>query len=292
VRPVQKAFGVDAEVKNPETNDHGVSEKPRITNNDIYHWVCLLRPNDPNMPAEPWDFIVASREMKASMPREIFTKRLMECLETLGMNSPLPADVEKVLFDKAIEDRQMQAAYEAFNKLLESDRFNKMQHFVQQELKRLEKCFAFLNKPRSLAVPPEMSEWESLWIGNLKYLTNTIMGQLYSAKESLEFMQEFLRMGRTDVVSYLLSGAHWKIAEAIKGRKPRMSAYKLLVAYAHASELSHYSGSAADGDPVEAMKNRICRVKRSPTKTSMLSLLLYQFVKMPSMRVNESETGG
>jgi hypothetical protein len=91
-----------------------------------------------------------------------------------------------------------------------------MQEFVKQELMRLDKCFSFVNKPRSLAVPPEMSEWESLWIGNLKYLTDTIMGQLNSAKESMTFMQEFLRMGRTNEVSYLLSGAYWKIAKAIK----------------------------------------------------------------------------
>lgn len=203
--PVQGAFGADANVKDTETKDHGVSEKLPIKFGEIYWWARRLTPDASGPPADSWDFIVASRWQNASMPREEFTKRLKECFEWLRMFTPFPVDIGEMLFRQAIEDRQMRAAYDAFNELLQSDHFNEMQKFILQELKCLEKCSALLNKPRSLAVPPGMSERESLWIGSLQDLTDTIIFQLRSAKESSEFMQEFLRMGRTDVKSYLLS---------------------------------------------------------------------------------------
>jgi hypothetical protein len=259
-------------------------EKLVVKNARNGHWLRRLRPNCPNLP-DPWDFIVASRWQKKSISREKFTSRLKECLRWLGKRREVvlvPPDIEEMLFQQAIEDRQMYAAYETFNERLQGDRFRETRKFTLRRLKHLERCSLLLNQPRPDAVPHGMSEWDSFWIGNLQDLTDTIVSQLRDAKEGLEFMAEFLRMGRTKLETYLLEGAHFKFAEAIKGRKLRIGIHALLVAYAHASELIRQTeSSVANSDPVEAMKNRLARVKKpSEIKTSMHSLLLFQSIKI------------
>jgi hypothetical protein len=273
-------------VQVPLSANAGLTYRDQILLRNLreYDWAIRLRPGDPNLPANPWDFIVASRWQKTSVSREEFTRRLKECLGWLRSREEIvvPPDIGEMIFQQAVEDRQMRAAYEEFNEQLQGDRFRATRRFVLQELKYLEKWSALLSQPRSIAVPQGMSEWESLWIRNLRDLTDTIVNQLRSAKESLQFMAEFLRMGRTKVETYLLEGARLKFEDAIKGRKPRQSIHVLLVAYAHASELIRYTkSSVGKSDPVESMKNRLARAKRPSTiKTSMHSLLILQYIKI------------
>jgi hypothetical protein len=269
--------GTNEQIKEADTERGDAIEESRSTVDRIsIDWLERLRSDAPSLVTAYDDFIGASRRHEVALSLEVFTERLQECFARLGMYTPVPEGVLKMLFDQAVRDLQSRAAYKAFTTALQTDLFDERLRFLQGELKRLDEVSKLLSKPREFAVPRRLSEWESVWIGSLRELTDSIKAQLHSAEETSAFMRDFLSMGRTKVESRLLCSAHGAIAEAIDGTKPRLSVHQLLVAYAHASELVPYEDLEADGDPVEAMKNRISRASRSPTRTSMVSLLLLQ----------------
>jgi hypothetical protein len=183
------------------------------------------------------------------------------------------------LFNRAIPDVQMKSAYDAFLEVLQSQRFNETLQFIQEELVRVELFTKFLRLPREFAVPQALSEWESIWIGSLLQLIGTFKNQLRSGEGHLVALQEFLHMGRSDLGSHLLMVACSFMKNLNKGKKPRISVYKLLVAYAHASQLLPYQDSAADGEAVESMKNRVSRAKHSKNNIAMLSMMLAEISK-------------
>jgi hypothetical protein len=177
------------------------------------------------------------------MSREVFNKRLPWCLKMVE-GRMINAQLAEMLLTRAVQDRQMMSAYDAFRNVLQSDRFSEAHQFIQDELERLAKCSTFFNRPKGVMVPRILSEWESVWIGSLHELAGTIGAQLEAAEKRLVELQKFLDLGRTEIEPYLLWSTHLSIAEAIRGMKPRISAYRLLVAYAHASELIPYRRSA------------------------------------------------
>lgn len=177
------------------------------------------------------------------MLREVSNKRPSWCLEIVE-GRRINAQLAEILFTRAIQDRQMMSAYDAFKNVLQGDRLSEAHQFIQDELERLARFSTFFSKSKGVMVPRILSEWESVWIGSSHELAGTIGAQLEAAEKRLVELQGFLDLGRTEIEPYLLWSTRLSIAEAIKGVKPRISAYKLLVAYAHASELIPYRLSA------------------------------------------------
>jgi hypothetical protein len=244
---------------------------------DAIDWLERLR-TDPPVLSLLLDFIVSSKSQEASMTREFFHQRLSWCFEKLGLDT-VQTELAEELFNRAILDLQMKSAYAAFLKVLQSQRFNETLQFIQEELNRLEQFTEFLRQPREFAVPQPLSEWESIWIGSLLQLTGTIKNQLRSGKERLDVLQGFLHFGRTHLRSHLLLVARSSIAKSLKEKRLRISSYKVLVAYAHASQLIPYGDSAADGEVVDSMKNRVARAKLSKMSIPMLSIMLAEISK-------------
>ena len=244
---------------------------------DAIDWLERLRTDPPDL-SLLLDFVVSSKSQEVSMTRESFHQQLSWCFKKLGLGT-VQTELEEQLFNRAIPDVQMKSAYDAFLEVLQSQRFNETLQYIQEELNRLELFTKFLRLPREFAVPQSFSEWESIWIGSLRQLIGTFKNQLLSGEGHLVALQEFLHFGRTQLRSHLLLVAHSSIANLIKGKKPLPSVYKLLVAYADASQLIPYRDSAADGEIVDSMKNRIARAKLSKMIIPMLSILLAQVSK-------------
>jgi hypothetical protein len=285
-REAEDALGTDDEREEAEAEEDGVVVESRFTiDADAMDWLERLTTDAPVLCLGLLDFVDGSRNQEARMSREVFNKRLSWCLNRVEGRT-IKAQLVEMLYTRAIQDRQMMSAYDAFKNALQSNRFSESYQFIQGELERLAKVSASFKRPKGVMVPRILSQWESVWIGSLHELADTIRAQLEAAEKSLVELQKFLHLGRTEIESYLLWSTHLSIAEAIKGMKPRISAYKLLVAYAHASELIPYRRSADDRVSVIAMKMRVSRVKRSPTKIGMLSVIVAQMIKtIPSVSI-------
>lgn len=278
--------GAEVDVAKPvgthgETDDDGAElddqalETGITPDEDAIDWLERLRTDTPSLLL---DFVVSSRSQEVSMTRESFHQRLSWCFKKLGLDAVQP-EMEEKLFNRAIPDVQMKSAYDAFLEVLQSQRFNETLQFIQEELVRVELFTKFLRLPKVFAVPQPLSEWESIWSGSLLQLTGTFKNQLLSGEGHLVALQEFLYMGRSDLASHLLMVACSFMKDLNKGKKPRISIYALLVAYAHACRLLPYQDSAADGNPVDSMKNRIARAKHSKMSIPMLSIMLAQISK-------------
>ncbi len=177
------------------------------------------------------------------MLHEVSNKRPSWCLEIVE-GRRINAQLAEILFTRAVQDRQMMSAYDAFKNVLQGDRFSEAHQFIQDELERLARFSTFFSKSKGVMVPRILSEWESVWIGSLHELAGSIGAPLEAAEKRLVELQKFLDLGRTEIESYLLWSTHLSIAEAIKGMRSRISVCKLLVAHTYASEVIPYRRSA------------------------------------------------
>jgi hypothetical protein len=136
-----------------------------------------------------------------------------------------------------------------------------------------------LDAPPLSKVPRQMTEWENVWVGSLRELVRRITPQLDRVENSMSSEQGWLKAGRTQLESHLLLLALDNIRKILKREQLRLSSIPLLVAYGHASQLAKYCGTEDDGDPIEAMKMRMSRARRSNKRTSILCLFLPQGIK-------------
>ncbi len=278
-REAEDALGTDDEREEAETEEDGVVVESRFTiDADAIDWLERLTTDAPVLGLGLLDFVDGFKSVNAGVSREEFTKGLSKFVDDLDVGQ-LPTELIEKLFERVTQDRQMMSAYDAFRDVLRSDRFGHVRQFVEQELVRLKLISELLRRPEGSVAPRILGEWDEVWIGSLRELTNRTKNQLHSTKDQLVGLQGFLRYGRTDLESYLLEQTHSFITKEVKGRKPRISAHKVLVAYAFASNLLPYRGSTTTGDPVKAMKIRMSRVKHLKTRIPMLTLLLAQMIK-------------
>lgn len=221
------------------------------------------------------DFNIALSTQAVSLTQEAFERRFIWCLKRLGAGG-VSGDLLCKLYGQATFDLQQMSAFNAYQKTLRSERFNKTHEFIRDEVKRLEEFARLFSQPRKTVAPEKLAEWRAIWLGSLLELTRTIAAQLLSGEKYMVEQKSWLRCGRTQMESHLLSVAYKRIKTLRTATGVSISSMELLVAYAHASSLVPFPTSASSADPVAAMKARISRTRTSQKRTEMLGLMLVQ----------------
>jgi len=237
-------------------------------------WLERLTADAPGLSVSLLDFVDGIKHHETRLSREAFDKRFSTYSDIFKVRK-VPPQLPEKLFNRAILDRQMIAAYEIFKKGLDSDRFREKQEYIATELVRFNQLCEDLARPRDVALPRIFSEWEDIWVGSLRDLALSIRGQLQSANDRLVKVQEFCRRGRTEIESYLLWWGLESIQKEIDGSEPPNVADALLAVYAYASLLLAYQV----GGSVDTVTRRVYRAKRSDEAVAMLSMMLAQLSK-------------
>ena len=155
----------EEELERVETEDDCVEVISRFTvDEDTIDWLERLKADGPSLVSMYWEFYVASESQAQNLSIQSFAKRLKTCRHRLGEYTRLPADITKMLFERAISDRQTRDAYEAFKNVLQGGRFNDTHQFIKAELMRVDLISKLIDIHRGPAVPKGLSEWEGVWI--------------------------------------------------------------------------------------------------------------------------------
>lgn len=240
-------------------------------------WVETLRAEGPTLNLLEI-FTVASKDQRIKLERKQFESRLLWCLNKLGLE-PLPEKIVADLHNRAVRDLQQMAAFVAYCKGLESDRFKQSFAFVKQERARVKKLRHLLGKPGRIDCPRPLNEWTDAWLGSVVELLALIEAQLVSAERDLNRQADWLSSGRTKIESHLLSLTYSRIKELVDGTAFSRRPIYVLAAYAHAALLVRYSENEDDGYFVQAIKMRVFRSSKSVKRVNQLSLFLMQLSK-------------
>jgi hypothetical protein len=226
------------------------------------------------------DFIAAANGHSVNFTRDGFDKRFSWVSKRLDIPL-LSTENTDELFSLAAEQRQQLAAYGALQLATNGQEFVKLIEFLSWKRKRMDAILGLLKDDKPL-VPQRVSLWESFWAERLERVARANLAQ---TKIALEQMTEDYRLahkfGRTNLESHLLYLALSHIQAMPKGNRKRSSSLALLVAYGHASQLEVLNDSEKGGDPIEAMKVRMSRMRHADKtkRTKILGLFLAQMIK-------------
>lgn len=232
------------------------------------------------MPSLILEFHPSSEDQLVNLNKEEFEQRLVWCSGMLGIEN-LPAPAVDELFELAVQQCQQMAAFRLFKKTLDSTEFNGTLKFLQQERKRVERISKLLQRPPGTVVPRKLTKWEEVWVRGLRGLVEDMGIELRREESRLTAEKHlWMKSGRTQLESHLLSLALASIRAMLKRNQLQIGGIALLVAYGHASQLAKYEESPTDGEPVEAMKVRMSRTKKSGNRVGVLSLFLSQLCRV------------
>jgi hypothetical protein len=269
---------IDQEVEDGTDNerDEWATETWPSRNHTDESLIDWLEPLTTDAPPLILNFYSSSKGQKVNLTKNKFEGRLSWCLSKLKL-PPLPIELVDELFDMALKDCQQMTAYRLFEKALTGTEFKETADFVKRERERVELILTALDMPWNSIAPRKIYEWKNVWLGSLRELVGTIHAQLRSAEKDMSGQRAWLKSGRTNLESHLLWLALPSIQTMLKSKGLRIGSMALLVAYGHASQLAKYGNASNDGEPVEAMKMRMARAKKSKKKAEVLGLFILQY---------------
>ncbi len=265
-----KATGVE-EVESHEGEEVLTQTVSRFEHRDQKDWLESLRAEAPNLLL---DFCSGIQNQGVRLTEAAFAERFSWCLDRLAIME-IPVNVVMELFSLAVDQGQQFAAFTHFQNAMEGPEVSAAYAYLEVKRARLASFRRFLIPD---SPPPHgMTEWSQVWMGSLDELIQLISGQITRQEQWLAEVWKFLRTAKQlQIESYLLAIATPQIRDLLAQHRLPVSRHGIMVAYAHASQLIPHIDSSVGGNPIEAMKMRLSRARRSPKRMQVLSLLFMQ----------------
>jgi hypothetical protein len=221
-------------------------------------------------------FIQSAAAQPSTIKKGDFHPRFREFLKGLNPNAEeVPANILDGLFQLAVAAEKKHLAWIKTVEALKSEKFWRSLEYARATVR----IFARNRKSRRFPgtrAPEWMSSWERLWIEAFDQLEESILAQLRGAERSLEGLRPFAKLGRSDMVSHILTSFRSSIEEAIAHTPLSKTPLVALAAFAHASRLLPLRDDANDaiGRYINNIKARLSRAEGSKEKVKIFAFFI------------------